>query len=506
MSFSPLDQIGRLPGAERQAQGDSRSVSSRTGTFRFQEHLRDPHPPAPSADHANRARPAKDSPSAKASRSAKGTDAPRDQPSTRPEDAPAAGESQEAGSPSATSDADATTEPAKDTHPELPADKRDPDRSGEPQNQDQAEPAPVAAIPAGSDLVDELPAPSEEGEPVEPPKRPDVPVDTQPTELPADLPDGSQPDAMPSSEPSSSDPSSPGDGSPTAGFPSPDDSMPVTASTTVAEGDASPMPASHPDTAHDRRPDRRRAENTGATAKDMMGTPAATPTGGESQLGPIAAPTGLGAGKPTDLAKQEKPTGELSGREAAEPKPAASAASQPTHDSRAVPLPARPLMDMIGKGAAPTTDQPALSGPDQARFLQRVVRAAQVANHRGGPIRLRLSPPELGSLRLEIRAHAGTLTVRVEAEAEVARSVLLSNETSLRERLADQGIRVDQFDVGLMDRQTGSSPDFPFDQQPAPAAPSNGRTSSASADDSQENANPVQPRVPHGDEQLDIVI
>jgi flagellar hook-length control protein FliK len=100
-----------------------------------------------------------------------------------------------------------------------------------------------------------------------------------------------------------------------------------------------------------------------------------------------------------------------------------------------------------------------ITSADQNRFLQRVARAfAAVQQRGGGPLRLRLSPPELGSLRVEIRVEGGLLSARLEAETAMARALLLDNVTTLQERLADQGIRVQQFDVDLMDRQPGGGP------------------------------------------------
>ena len=86
---------------------------------------------------------------------------------------------------------------------------------------------------------------------------------------------------------------------------------------------------------------------------------------------------------------------------------------------------------------------------DHRRFVDRVARALPTAEGRGGTLRLRLSPPELGALRLEVTLQNGVLTAKVEAETPLARSLLLDNLPVLRERLEDQGVRVDQFDVDL---------------------------------------------------------
>ena len=61
-------------------------------------------------------------------------------------------------------------------------------------------------------------------------------------------------------------------------------------------------------------------------------------------------------------------------------------------------------------------------------------------------MRLKLSPPELGSMRLEITVRNGALTARAETETSAARNVLLDNLPALRERLAQHDIKVQQFE------------------------------------------------------------
>jgi flagellar hook-length control protein FliK len=102
---------------------------------------------------------------------------------------------------------------------------------------------------------------------------------------------------------------------------------------------------------------------------------------------------------------------------------------------------------------------PRLTESEQARFVQRVARAVAAARNQEGPILLRLSPPELGSLRLEVKVQGGILSARIEAETPQARNLLLENVATLRERLAEQNIRVDQFDVDLLGRSPHGSSD-----------------------------------------------
>lgn len=102
---------------------------------------------------------------------------------------------------------------------------------------------------------------------------------------------------------------------------------------------------------------------------------------------------------------------------------------------------------------------------DSTRLLQRVARAFAAAAERGGEVTLRLSPPELGSVRLEVQVQDGVLVARLETETADARAAILENLPALRERLADQGVRVERFDVDLMNRQPGGTPNRSFDNQ-----------------------------------------
>lgn len=97
---------------------------------------------------------------------------------------------------------------------------------------------------------------------------------------------------------------------------------------------------------------------------------------------------------------------------------------------------------------------------DPARFVGRVAGAFRVAHDRGGVLQLRLSPPELGSIKLELLVERGALTARIEAESSTARRVLLDNLPALRDRLAQQEIRVERFDVDVRQDRTGSQPDW----------------------------------------------
>jgi flagellar hook-length control protein FliK len=110
---------------------------------------------------------------------------------------------------------------------------------------------------------------------------------------------------------------------------------------------------------------------------------------------------------------------------------------------------------------------------DASRLLTRVARAFTAAQERDGEVRLRLSPPELGSLRLEVRVQDGAMIAHIQTETEAAKTAILDNLPTLRDRLADQGVRIERFDVDLMQRQPGGGgmPDQPGSRQHDSPAP-----------------------------------
>jgi flagellar hook-length control protein FliK len=129
-----------------------------------------------------------------------------------------------------------------------------------------------------------------------------------------------------------------------------------------------------------------------------------------------------------------------------------------------------------GNRAGQTESTPVV---DPARFVSRVARAVQTAHERGGPLQLRLSPPELGALRLELSVDRGALTAKIETENSNARQVLLDNLPALRDRLADQNIKVERFDVDVRRDPSGDSPNYApqdRDEQQRQQATGNSRT------------------------------
>jgi flagellar hook-length control protein FliK len=126
-------------------------------------------------------------------------------------------------------------------------------------------------------------------------------------------------------------------------------------------------------------------------------------------------------------------------------------------------------LDRLAATALRRTDETAQadggSQIDRPRFVQRVEGALRAAQQRDGRIQVRLAPPELGVVHIELAVQNGVMTAKLEAETATARNALLDNLPALRERLAEQNIRVEKFDVDVRrDPQNGGGNNAPGDR------------------------------------------
>lgn len=208
---------------------------------------------------------------------------------------------------------------------------------------------------------------------------------------------------------------------------------------------------------------------TAASASDLVSAadvalPAAVanaPQAVEPSLLPAAEPPTVPLAQA--LADIITPTGLESGEASA----AASTTAGQHHPALAA-TPSSSPQASLDRAVAPQTGGTISTHPvtpiiiDRVRFVQRVARAFHVASQREAPLRLRLSPPELGSLRIEIHLQNGVMNARLEAETPAAQAALIEGYPALRERLAEQKIRLDRFDVDLLqERSADGSPRQP---------------------------------------------
>jgi flagellar hook-length control protein FliK len=204
--------------------------------------------------------------------------------------------------------------------------------------------------------------------------------------------------------------------------------------------------------AGDRR-SRRRDDGSASTHDGASKSPRSM---AESILEPLAAVGGSeSAAAPTAIsAESAPPVG------ASDVAPGGSAPQPAGGANPGIPTPLRLPPEFLTTSARRSGRETGDSPVDAQRILMRVARAFVLAQDGGGgELRLRLSPAELGSLRLEVRVQEGVLTARVEAETPAARTVLIENLPALRERLAEQGVRIERFDVDLMQHSPGGTPD-----------------------------------------------
>jgi flagellar hook-length control protein FliK len=88
-----------------------------------------------------------------------------------------------------------------------------------------------------------------------------------------------------------------------------------------------------------------------------------------------------------------------------------------------------------------------LNEPGSIRELANVVRSRIGSNN--SSMLLRLDPPELGKLRIDVQMRNGQFTVRLEAQTQAGHDALQSRLTDLRHTLEQQGIQLNQVEVEL---------------------------------------------------------
>lgn len=213
---------------------------------------------------------------------------------------------------------------------------------------------------------------------------------------------------------------------------------------------------------------------------DVTSTPA--PDGATGRPGQGSVDTVAGLEESTEAAASQVANKGAAAAAVAEPSPVVldGEGAVTASESSDPPAPERtPTPDARGVGATPGSREPNLSTAnsqrpdgeqptpkvDASRFVSRVTRAFEAAEQRGGVVQLRLSPPELGAMRIELSVQQGVLSAHLETETAAAKSLLLDNLPALRERLAAQDIRVERFDVDVRQESTGGQPDWQAQQE-----------------------------------------
>lgn len=93
----------------------------------------------------------------------------------------------------------------------------------------------------------------------------------------------------------------------------------------------------------------------------------------------------------------------------------------------------------------------------QSKLVQRVLRGIEQLSNGGGQVRLRLHPPELGALQMTLKISDGQMSAQMEVENALAKDALLSNVQTLKEKLSEQGITIDKFEVQIANTSSNGS-------------------------------------------------
>lgn len=116
------------------------------------------------------------------------------------------------------------------------------------------------------------------------------------------------------------------------------------------------------------------------------------------------------------------------------------------------------LQRAAGAGSATATtgsdpsqpNQPVdVSRAEKARLVQRVARSFSRVGPMGGNVNLKLHPPELGALAVQVKIEGKSMSAKLTTESSAARDVILESLPQLRSRLAEQGYDVQQFTVDV---------------------------------------------------------
>lgn len=97
-----------------------------------------------------------------------------------------------------------------------------------------------------------------------------------------------------------------------------------------------------------------------------------------------------------------------------------------------------------------TSGSTGLTKYQEQRVLQRALAGIEQVQDGSAPVRIRLHPPELGSLQVTVRVDNSQVIAAIEVEHTAAKQVLLDNLPKLQASLKEQGITIADFRVEVV--------------------------------------------------------
>lgn len=98
-----------------------------------------------------------------------------------------------------------------------------------------------------------------------------------------------------------------------------------------------------------------------------------------------------------------------------------------------------------------------LTQAERVRLVQRVSRSFARLGPMGGEISIKLHPPQLGALNVQVRMEGRSMTAKLTTESGAARDAIMESLPVLRKRLAEQGFEISSFQVEVADTQSDVS-------------------------------------------------
>lgn len=138
-----------------------------------------------------------------------------------------------------------------------------------------------------------------------------------------------------------------------------------------------------------------------------------------------------------------------------------SAASEtPTLSTASTPSTTRQSVQESQPPIIPQSQTSADNTEDDQRFPPQMVRGlTAMLNQRGGVMTMRLDPPDLGEVRVQMTLHQGTVAAEFQASTTQAQALLEKHMTVLRHALEGQGLTVDRLSVQISPSQPQSMRD-----------------------------------------------
>lgn len=218
-------------------------------------------------------------------------------------------------------------------------------------------------------------------------------------------------------------------------------------------------------------PGRPISESGAADSAPQPARPSSTPI---SINGPSITNLAGSAQATAQVAGQSSPSAAIaaaSAAEATQPSSAALTGTSPAGEGKASTVAPAEARSGSAQGAsrsakAQTPEKQENTAPDDDRSAENVQRMLRVL--RGAMLRersttvIRLDPPELGLLRLEMDLRKNAMTLRVKAETDAARDLLRGELDLLRNGLQASGIRLEQVEIAPL----VSATDVPVQRDP----------------------------------------